>query len=220
MSFTELLTEHVATATARQLALADLLEERDWRLDLTTGTARFGDDLQYPIQVLGTESTHDGTWLWGWANEASGLDPRVLRLGAWLRDYGTRAGVPELTEAEQPLRSDDHGHRLALVASGLSGRCYYRGPYDGGAVYFHLENTPPAVDGPVDPERALTVINHVLMAFPLPHRAMFGAFLRQQGWAVRDEPDAIAARHGSGSEIRLELDHAGRVSRIGGELKR
>ena len=47
-------------------------------------------------------------------------------LCGWMRGYGGSAGIPELTEATFPLDRAD-GHRLALLASGLTGRPYYRG---------------------------------------------------------------------------------------------
>jgi hypothetical protein len=53
------------------MALSDLIGERGWQLDLTSGTVTFGDDLRYHIQILGTERHDDGTWLWAWASEAN-----------------------------------------------------------------------------------------------------------------------------------------------------
>ncbi|BCJ40964.1 hypothetical protein GCM10010168_47370 [Actinoplanes ianthinogenes] len=214
--FSDLFTQHVATAHARQLALADLIGERDWDLDLTAGQVAFGDDLRFPIQLLGTESHLDGTWLWAWANTQSGLPPQLLALSNWMREFGTRQGVAELTDATFPLERAD-GHRLALVASGLTGRCYYRGPYEGGAVFFHLEGVP---DQPVAPERAFTVVNQVLMAYPVDHRAMVTAFLTQQGWRVSSENGLVTGAHSSGSEMRVEFDQLGRISNLTGQLRR
>jgi hypothetical protein len=218
MSFTELFAQHVATGFARQLALSDLIGDRDWQLDLGEGVATFGADLRFPIQLLGTESHGDGTWLWAWANTGSNLAPKVLQLVGWLRGYGHSNGIAELTEASFALDRAD-GHRLALLASGLTGRCYFRGPYDGGAVFFHLEDVPAQVLAPVAPERALTVISEVLQAFPVDHRTFVLAFLQQQRWQVQATAEAITARHASGSDMRVDFDGLGRISNIGGQLR-
>jgi hypothetical protein len=218
MSFRELFAQHVATGFARQLALADLIDERGWQLDLSQGMAAFGSDLRFPVQLLGTESHDDGTWLWAWANTGSNLPPQALQLVGWLRDYGQRNSIAELTDASFPLDRVD-GHQLALVASGLTGRCYYRGPYDAGAVFFHLENVPAQVLAPVAPERALTVISQVLTAFPVDHRTFVLAFLQQQGWQVQATAEAITGRHAGGSDIRVDFDQLGRISNIGGQLR-
>jgi hypothetical protein len=216
-SFDEVLAQHVATGFARQLALGDLLQERDWNVDISAGIATFGDDLQYPIQLLGTESEYDGTWLWAWANEESNLPPELLHLGGWLREYGRRAGIAELTEPTFPLQRAD-GHRLALVASGLTGRCYYRGPYDGGALFFHLENVPPELLAPVRPERAMTILTEVVQQFPVAHRIVVESFFTQQGWRLETSADTVVGHHGDGSQIWVTFDGYGRIARFNAQI--
>ncbi|MEV0131583.1 DUF6882 domain-containing protein [Dactylosporangium sp. NPDC050688] len=218
-SFDQLFAEHVATGLARQLALGDLIGDRGWQLDLGTGTVTFGDDLRYHIQLLGTESHGDGTWLWAWANEASNLPPALLRLCGWLRDHGHREGIAELTDPTFPLDRAD-GHRLALVASGLTGRCYYRGPYPGGAVFFHLDDAPPQITAPVRPERALSVLGQMLQSFPVDHRVAVESFLHQQSWRVEAAPAALVAHHPEGSTLRVDFDTLGRVSNMSGTVSR
>ncbi|GAB7039182.1 MULTISPECIES: DUF6882 domain-containing protein [Catenuloplanes] len=216
--FEDLFSRHVATALARQLALADHLGDRDWQLDLTEGTATFGGDLRYRVQLLGTESHHDGTWLWAWANEASNLPPALLGLAMWMREYGANNGIPELTEASFPL-DRAQGGQLALVASALSGRCYYRGPYDGGALFFHLEGLPAEIVAPARPERVLTVVGQVLQGFPVDHRLMVTSFLAQQGWQVEDTPAEVTGRHPGGTDVRVAFDELGRVTGLTGSIQ-
>jgi uncharacterized protein DUF6882 len=212
--FDDLFSRHVVTAMARQIALADLLGERDWSVDLAAGAATFGDDLRFPIQLLGTESHADGTWLWAWANTGSNIPPALLHLSGWLKGYGEQAAIPELTERSFSLDRAD-GHRLALLASGLTGRPYYRGPYDGGALFFHLENVPPQ---PVTPERAITVISQSIAAFPIDHRVAVVSFLEQQGWQV-DSAEAVTAHHPSGATMRVTFDELGRIAQFSGNIQ-
>jgi len=217
-SFDDLFAHHVATGMARQLALADLLGDRGWQLDLNAGMVTFGNDLRYPVQLLGTESHGDGTWLWAWANTGSNLDPALLQLAGWLREHGRIEGVRELTEPSLRLDRVD-GHRLALVASGLTGRPYYRGSYNGGAIFFHLENLPSRVQGAVPPEKVFTVLGQVLQAFAVDHRTVVVSFLRQQGWRVDDSPTSVLGRHPDGSQIRVTFDHLGRISDLTGQVQ-
>jgi hypothetical protein len=217
-AFPEVFAQHVITAMARQLALADLIGGRDWRVDIPAGMASFGTDLSYPIQLLGTESEHDRSWLWAWANTQSNLPAGVLQAAGWLREYGQRSAVAELVEATFSLDRAD-GHQLALLAAGLTGRCYYRGPYSGGALFFLLEGVPAEVLAPARPERAVTVITQVLQAFPIDHRVAVQSFLQQQGWRVEAAPDAVTGHHPGGSTLRADLDQQGRVTRLGGELR-
>ncbi|HWS31583.1 MAG TPA: hypothetical protein VN408_02445 [Actinoplanes sp.] len=217
-TFDDLFAQHVATGMARQLALADLLGDRGWQLDLNEGMVTFGEDLRFPVQLLGTESHSDGTWLWAWANSGSNLDPGLLQLAGWLREHGRLEGVRELTEPTLRLDRID-GHRLSLVASGLTGRSYYRGTYPGGAIFFHLENLPSRVRGAVPPERTYSVLGQVLQAFAVDHRKVVVAFLQQQGWRVDDTAHGVAGRHPDGSTLRVTFDHLGRVSDMTGQIQ-
>ncbi|WP_033344035.1 DUF6882 domain-containing protein [Catenuloplanes japonicus] len=214
-AFEELFSRHVATAFARQLALADHIGERDWQIDLTEGVATFGDDLRYRVQLLGTESHLDDTWLWAWANE---VPQELLGLAMWMREYGGNNAVAELTEATFALDRAS-GVQLALIASALSGRCYYRGPYEGGALFFHLEGLPAEIIAPARPERVFTVVGQVLQGFPVDHRLMVTSFLAQQGWEVEDSPAEVVGRHVSGTDMRVTFDELGRITNLAGSLQ-
>jgi len=77
-TFAEQFATHAATSFARQRTLADFLGEHHWQVDMDAGTVDFGAGRTYAIQLLGTESQGDDTWLWAWANEESGLPDRVI----------------------------------------------------------------------------------------------------------------------------------------------
>ena len=80
-AFLDHFTQHIGTSFARQLALADYLGECRWQVDVVGGTIHFEDKGSYPIQLLGSESEMEGTWLWAWANEmlVQEVKPEVLR---------------------------------------------------------------------------------------------------------------------------------------------
>ncbi len=217
-SFNDVLAHHVGTGMARQIALGEHLGDRDWQVRIGSGTVTFGGDLTYPIQLLGTESEYDGTWLWSWANEQSDLPQTLLQAATWLREYGQQHAIAELTEPTFGLDRAD-GHQLALAASGLTGRCYYRGPYEGGALFFQIDGVPAEVFAPAPPERIPTVIGQVIQAYPVRHRALVEAFFAQQGWRVIGSADAVTGEHPGGSTLTVQFDDLGRITRMDGELR-
>jgi hypothetical protein len=212
------LSHHVATALGRQFAFAEFLGQRSWGVDIGSGTVTFGDDLSFPIQLLGTESHKSGTWLWAWANTQSNLPPQLLRAAEWLREYGREHAVSELTEKSFPLTTAD-GHKLSLLAAGLTGRGYYRGPYEGGALFFLVDGLPASVLAPVPPARVIGVMTEALQSYELDHRAVVEGFLTQQGFAVSSGPAIIAATHPSGSSLQVQIDELGRVRGFEASLK-
>jgi len=214
-SFQTLLTRHIGSAFARQMALADLLGERGWRLDLAEGVAHFGDDLHFPVQLLGSAAEDSASWLWAWANTASNLPEHLLVAATALRERGERDGPAELATASLPL--EDDGHTLALLAAALSARCYYRGPYRGGALFFLVDDVPATVFAPCDDPRVLSLLGQLIAQFPLDHRAMTEGFLDDQGYALQRESEQTVATRG-GSRITLGFDALDRLTQLQGTL--
>ncbi|MGI5157499.1 DUF6882 domain-containing protein [Microbispora sp. CA-102843] len=203
----------VASSLVRQSNLGDLIGEHNWAVDITTGTITFGESLSFPIQLLGTESDDDRTWLWAWANTRSNIPHELVHAVAWLREYGHRHHIPELTEATLPLDHAD-GHTLALLSAGLTGLCYYRGPYQGGAAYFLLQNVPHSVLAPTGPEDVVPVLSQIMEMYDLDHRTLVENFLIQQGWHVQTTQATLVGRHPGGSNLHLEFDEHGRAGGI------
>lgn len=215
--FRMLFSQHVGVGFAKQLAFADLLGERGWEVDLIEGQVTFGDDLMFPIQLLGSESEGDESWLWAWANEASNLPSALLKSCRELKELGNKLEVSELTERSYSTSIAD-GHSIAMVASGLdSTSCYYRGPYKGGALYFLVRGLPQEVISPVSPEKAITTISQVISTFDVDHRQMTKSFLSSQGYNVMEGESLISADCERGN-ISVEFDSEGRLSNIKGTL--
>lgn len=215
--FLELFSSLAGAAMARQMAFADFLGERSWAVDLTAGTVTFGEDLTYPIQLIGTESYVNDTWLWAWSNP-SALPPPLLETALQLREYGQQQQIPELTNSTYALDVAD-GHRLTMVASGLVRKTvYYRGPYENGALYFLILGLPADVFAPVPVERACTVISQVIDAFELDHRRLVETFLHEQGFALSTVGDGLHAVRDDSSSLDLVFDTAGRITEINASL--
>ncbi len=215
-AFQAALARHIGSAYARQQALADVLGERGWRVDLGEGRVRFGEDLSFPLQLLGTAAEASASWLWAWANTASDLPPALLTEAQALRMHGEREGIEELAAPSSAL-DEDGGHQIALLAGALRARCYYRAPYDGGALFFLLEDVPDAVVAPCDDARVLRLLGELPMQFALDHRAMSEGLLGDQGYTLqRDTTQTVASR--GDTRIVLEFDAQARLTRVQGQL--
>ncbi|MEL6320560.1 MAG: DUF6882 domain-containing protein [Cyanobacteria bacterium J06626_14] len=215
--FKALLSEHVGNAFAKQLAFADVLGDRNWGVDISAGRVMFGNDLSYPIQLLGTEAAGDASWLWAWANQASNLPPALLRTCTELKDIGEARRIPELVDRSYSLEVAN-GHAIALVASGLNPACcYYRGPYDGGALFFLVCDAPVEVTGQVAPERAITVITQAISQFEVDHRPMATSFLQKQGFNLEINEQSITATRNN-QTVTLSFDSLGRINNVEGKL--
>jgi hypothetical protein len=86
------------------------------------------------IQVVGTTSESEGTWLWSWANDS--LPSDVTEEMKTVRAFGESENVRELTE---PRVADDEykGWEMTAIATKLiGGKGAYRCPSNDGFIYF------------------------------------------------------------------------------------
>jgi hypothetical protein len=212
-TFPELFSTHVATSFARQLALGDFLDEHTWNVDIRKSIVDFGNDRIYPIQLLGSESEFEETWLWAWANEQSNLPAESLEACARIREFGQEHGISELTEPSFALTVAS-GHVLAMLSTGLIGNCcYYRGPYEGGALFFLVLDLPDAVLAPVTTARATTVVSEVISQFDIDHHLMAEQFLTSQGFTVNESGLTMTGTRPDGEEFAIEFDERGLITK-------
>ena len=101
-----------------------------WDVDLDAGVITFvnkrGWKIRAPVQVIGTRSLADGTWLWGWDHPSIPADRAAdARL---VRAFGEKQRLAALTTRKIEASEDEAWDFTALAAylSGANGA--YRGP--------------------------------------------------------------------------------------------
>ena len=209
--FQHLLSQHVGTAMLKQSRLDAILGKHNWNVDLQKGTADFDRGRVFPLQVIGTESESSATWLWGWANTGSEIPAKLLASSNQLRELGIKDSIEELSSPQIPLGQAD-GYALTIVAVGVSGAdAYYRGSYDGGALYFTVTGLPPSKK-PASPVELINIMSQVVTNFTVDHRTMVSSFLEQQGYSLEDVDGNLVAKAAHGTDIHVNFDGQGQIS--------
>jgi hypothetical protein len=210
---------HALFAFDRQLLLADLIGDLDWAYDLPTGTLSFGDRYRWQAEVLGTESQETGTWLWAWANATGNIPPERQAAALKLKALGERQGLQELTEPLVPLAHAD-GHTFAALAVGRGwGRAYYRGPYEGGAVWLLITDEQLQFPVAAPLQRILTVFPQAISVGDVPHhREALRGYLEHYGFEPEDRDGALVVRAAGEEVLRAEFDELGRLRTLKGTL--
>lgn len=211
-----LVDTHALTAAEQQLHLADVVGERDFAVDLASGRIRFGGELTYGAELLGSEAPGPGTWMWAWANP-SGFAEEVTRTARALRALGEERGWPAFSQGEVPLDGDVTGVRMAIAGVGHAGAAaYYAAPLDGGGRAYLLLNGPglelPAPEVP----RLVTALTTVLESDEVEDwPSALGQFAGQRGLGLkrRDETFLLSSPELDG-HVRISFDDLGRVSGI------
>lgn len=222
MTYREFLSHHVASSALKQQRFADLLEENgnpNWAADMQIGQATFGKAGSFPLQIVGTESEGGGSWMWGWANEQSGLNPQLLQVANKLRALGESEGVAEFSAPTLPLRPN-LGHELSLIAVGACGAdSYYRGPYDGGALYFTLTGLPLATRAPLSSGAEVNLLAQTIGLYDVDHQTMVRSFFMEQKYAVEESGNSLTATRTNGEQIVVAFDEQGRIGNLETTMK-
>jgi hypothetical protein len=186
-AFGKLLDEHYLMSKVRQAGFGELLDGTSWGVEIGAGTCTFGADKVYKLQLVGSYSAFDSSWMWAWNNSASEFPSAVLTEVTKLRELGGLFNKGCFT-----IDSQEHAYSFAMVASGLAGNVpYYRGPYPGGCLFFLVMGDEPqkAARKKLDPLAIMTKISECATASHIitSHKSALNHFLRAQGFSVSIE---------------------------------
>lgn len=192
-TFQQEFDKYCTSAFVRQHQFREYLNKRDWGINLQSGTVTYGNDLNFQIQLLGTESGN--TWRWAWANYESSIPDSLLKHVNHVKEYGEKLGIPELI-TPQLIVTEDEGHRIAIVCSGLlNGLPYYRGQYDNGAVYFVVLNPPSHIFTVDTPFKLIGTILQIFQSFVVSnHQLVCRSFLGDRQFVIVDMPRGFVAK--------------------------
>jgi hypothetical protein len=218
-TFQSLLARHAGLSFEKQCALSDYLGSHNWLLSNGRDAISFGPGKDFPAQILGTESQSTFTWLWAWANEASGLSPDVVRDSIRLRELGEKFGIQELLEPEIEMGAIS-GHHFALIASGVcDAAAYYRGAYDGGAVYVLLYDPEKKILRDESMIRMSTVYVDLIRQIELEHKSAFRYYAEAKGLEIIEAGDSVVCRKDNRDVFRATFDSRGRLTELESTFK-
>lgn len=207
--FFSLVSLSAGAAIAHQLSMGEMvIGNSGWNVDIKNGTIAFGDR-KFNSGILGTESEIEGTWLWGWANKESGLPERAVAPAR--RASKLLKAVPEFSNPSFMLDELHNGHNIAMVCCGISDSnvCYYRCPYDGGALFVQISGLPEEIFVPLVPERLARKYFEVIQSFYCDHRLLAAGMLWLNGYEFKESPARI-----EGGGVVFDFEEAGGISKV------
>jgi hypothetical protein len=162
-TFLQLQDEAALLSFEHQLHLADTIGEHAWETDLAEPRFSFTGDRPLTctdMHLLGSAAPGPKSWLWSWANPA-GYREEVLALAKFVRAFGERNDIPELTTPEVPFDAlpgsptePAEVTALMMEASKVAAVRWtgYQGPVGGGTragfLIEHPDFALPEPDGP------------------------------------------------------------------------
>jgi hypothetical protein len=209
------LEQYALAALEKQDKLDSLIDDQLHELDLDAGTIRFGA-LDFPVQVIGTESDNTLTWLWAWADEQAELPSGLLQSAIQVRNWGASEGIPEFTMPSVDLDRAE-GYLFGMIASGVcNASCYYRDGYEGGSVFLLLFDKSIDHQPSFDRQRLLLRMADLFTRHDLNHRNALLSYFTRKGLSPVVERDLVSCELESGERIFAEFDQTGRLTVVNG----
>ena len=210
----ELFDQTLGAAYARQMALADYLAERPFSLNLHEGLVRFGEDLSFPIQILGSEVFVNKSWMWAWANQPS-VPAELAQASQNLKAFGEENDLPAFTQPKVGL-DEFSAFELVMASSEiLGGHPFYKVPTEHYALFFIILGIPPQALHR-SPVLAASTLSQLIATFEVQHRYAAENFLELRGFRVAVTPSGLSAQHPDGTRLAVNLDGTGRIVNIDG----
>ncbi|SCY16401.1 hypothetical protein SAMN02927916_1324 [Flavobacterium anhuiense] len=197
ISFTsenDFLEKYGALALEKQRNLYNVTGGLSWNVNMDAEEITFGDDLTFPMQVLGSFSHSSETWLWLWDNKAGGYAESVMQQALSLKKYGEENNIDLLSVGKFDAVPNDL-HLIGMVATtmfNLSG--YYLGNYGQGTMVVTLKDD--SIDNTESEEfsRILTVFPELISTFEIQnHKNAFNNYLSQKGFELTSNGNEIKA---------------------------
>ena len=189
----ELIALYGGIAMDKQFDLGEMIGKNSWAVDVPLGQISFGQDMVYAMQMIGSLSHQDDSWMWAWANTASNLPESLLVHATQLRQVGEERGI-DLLRLPQFKSSKDDLHLIGMIASGMydtSG--YYLADYGQGTLLVTIKDERLDQARKEEDQRIVTVIPKLIGMFDMDHRLALTSYLRWKGYAVNDDGRILRA---------------------------
>jgi hypothetical protein len=210
-SVQELLERYGCIGLDRQTDFDQVIGQQPWNVNMKTGEITFGGVHQYPMQVIGTYSFDGKSWLWGWANEASGIKQEFLQECLRLKSFGERNHLADLTSPQLDAEFDDT-HQWGMIACGFFGSsAYYVADYGQGALVVTMKARELDEVRKNEFVRMLTTFPRFIGAYDVDHRASLKYYAEAKGFEVTSNGNQLVAAKGKDS-ITAEFDGLGRMT--------
>jgi hypothetical protein len=207
---------YALASSEKQSKLARLIGDHTFELDLDRGVVRFDRSFEFPVQVLGTQSDNTLTWLWAWAEEQTEIFPDLIKSSLEMRDWGRDSDVPECTAPSVDLDRADGG-LLSLIATEVcKASCYYRDPYEGGALFLLLFSRDIDRQPSFAADELVQTFADLVSTYDFNHRNAFRSYLQMKNLPHSEHASFITGELETGEDVRANFEVSGRIVSLNG----
>ena len=135
----EIIEQNAGLSFEKQMIFSDIIGSSAWELNMEKGKIMFGN-LEFSIQIIGSLSFNNNSWMWGWANTQSRMPENLLIQSNQLKEIGEKKNIKELTDGHFNVEKGFE-HKIGMMACGLfNSKSYYCANYGQGTLVVTIDD--------------------------------------------------------------------------------
>lgn len=115
ITFDELFEKFWFEAFENQKIFFEKIWEKNWNYDLENKIFTIWDNITFPLEILGTLSHHDETFLWAWENPGLKLHEKVIQKSLELKKFWEKEKIDIFSIGKWEI-SNEFFHKIAAVS--------------------------------------------------------------------------------------------------------
>ncbi|MDO6516589.1 DUF6882 domain-containing protein [Zobellia uliginosa] len=215
-NFEEAVGQNAGLSFEKQMIFGDVIGSKAWELDMGKGKIMF-DSLEFPIQIIGSLSFNDNSWMWAWANTQSGMPENLLIQSNQLKAIGEEKHIEELTDPHFNVE-EGFEHKIGMMVCGLFGsKSYYCANYGQGSLVVTIDDDKiPGIDKN-NFEKIMSCFPQLISGMELNHKTAFMNYLIDREFQLAISEDKVEGLR-NGKVVVAEFDELNRLKSLKGKI--
>lgn len=194
MDIQELYNQSFLLSMEKQEIFSEMVEGLGWSCDMLEGKLTYGDDKVFDIQIIGSYSVNEKSWLWAWANTQSGIPEKFLQTALAMKSIGEAYQIEDLMMAKKEMDSDPGVYFSTIASAMLKQSCYVPLTYKGLVVYVTVNSKEADSKARTAPALICSHFTNIAANFTFPHKYTLFFYLKAKGYEVELPGNNIVAR--------------------------
>ncbi|MCL5126935.1 DUF6882 domain-containing protein [Algibacter sp. L4_22] len=213
MDIQELYNQSFLISAEKQEIFGEMVDGLGWSCDMLEGKLTYGNDKVFDIQVIGTYSENEKSWLWAWGNTQSGIPEKFLQTALGMKAIGEAYQIDDLTNPKKELDSDPGAYFSTIASAMLKESCYVPLTFKGLTVYVTITSEEADSKARTAPALLCSHFTKIAASYTFPHKYSLYFYLKAKGYEVELPGNNIIAKKDDDQILGI-FDLKGRLMKI------
>ncbi|MBD0777429.1 hypothetical protein HPE56_06465 [Maribacter sp. ANRC-HE7] len=196
MDIQELYNQSFLISMEKQEIFSEMVEGLGWSCDMLEGKLTYGEDKVFDIQIIGSYSINEKSWLWSWANTQSGIPEKFLQTARAMKSIGEAYQIEDLLTPKKEMDADPGAYFSTIASAMLKESCYVPLTFKGLVVYVTVTSKEADSKARTAPALICSHFTNVAANYTFPHKYTLFFYLKAKGYEVELPGNNIVAKKG------------------------